>query len=86
MYELTKNLNDEKVRALQQGELVDWINESHTMVPGIYDNLPKKKEGEINIDDEYLVFATPIIEQQMLAAGVRLAKFLDDVMGKVAID
>lgn len=83
---ITKGLTEEKVRQIQEGTLVDWVNESHKLVPSIYENLPKKRDGEVLMNDEYVAFATPIIEQQMLYAGIRLAKFLNDTMGKVVVD
>ena len=83
--DLTKDLTPEKIRAIQAGDIYDWIDDSHKDVLSLYENLPKKKGGEIIITEEYVAFGTKIIEEQMLEAGLRLAKYLNDTMAKVVI-
>lgn len=84
--DLTNNLTDEKIIEIQNGNLLDWINDAHTNVQPIYKNLPSKKEGNHVINEEYVVFANNIIQKQMLEAGLRLAKYLNETMAKVVMN
>jgi len=85
VFELTKDLTDEKIKEIQEGSLLDWVNDSHQYVQGVYDQLPNKKDGKIVMNEEYVNYADAIIKEQMLEAGLRLAKYLNNTMGKVVI-
>ncbi len=84
--ELTQDLSQEKIDEIQSGGLFEWINDSHTDVNPIYENLKDKEDGIYVIDKEYEEFADKIIRQQMLEAGLRLAKYLNETMAKVVIN
>lgn len=84
--ELTKDLDEEDIAELQAGELTDWVEESHKIVNSLYENLPKeKKDKKIIINEDYIEFGTEIIEDQLLKAGLRLAKYLDEKIAKVTL-
>ena len=85
VYELTKDLTDEKVKSIQEGSLIDWIEDSHKHVAPIYSNLPKVKDGKVQMTEEYVKFGNEVISEQMLEAGVRLGKFLNDLVGKMVV-
>lgn len=86
VYELTKDLTKERIQHIQYGTLTDWINDSHKHVVPIYDRLPKPK-GEFHVlDQAYADYVSQVINEQMLEAGIRLAKYLDEIMGPVVID
>lgn len=83
--ELTKDLTPEKISKIQEGSLLDWVNESHQYVSSIYDQLPKEKKGTVMMNEDYVNYADKLIQEQMLEAGLRLAKYLNNIMGKVVI-
>lgn len=65
-----------KTRAgISQGTPDDWARETHQITSHIYDITP---EGT-NISYDYVAAASPIIEQQLLRAGIRLATLLNNI-------
>jgi len=75
--------------ALAGGTLSDWVEESHQLAKKIvYSVIPENlscagKVAEIiPIDDTYYTLAAPIVEHQVRKAGVRLARILNETIGK----
>lgn len=64
-----------KDRELQQGSVEEWFTETVELCHGIYKDLP---EGTKVSYDEVAKYA-PLIEQQLLKGGLRLAKILEEI-------
>ncbi len=62
-------------KLISQGTPDDWARETHQITRHVYDITP---EGT-NISYDYVAAATPIIEQQLLKAGIRLAALLNHI-------
>jgi hypothetical protein len=66
------------VRALERGTVVDWAMEGHRIsVKRVY-RLPRN--GRLGWD--YIAANRPIIDRQIAAAGVRLAKVLNEALAR----
>jgi len=59
---------------------VDWADESHGYVISTVYNFTTQN-GEAQIDQEYYATNLPIIYQRLIAAGVRLAQVLENILG-----
>ena len=68
-------LNKEEVAAVQAGEPRDWLLETHAICTEIYDFTP---EGT-KISYDYVAKYAPVIEQQFLRGGLRLARLLNEI-------
>jgi hypothetical protein len=62
-----------EIRALQEINVVHWATESRSYLPQIYNT------GGNKINDEYVDSSVPVIENQILKAGIRLAGVLNEV-------
>lgn len=67
---LSNTLSKQEIQAIQQTDVLKWMNESREYLPFIYD-FPKG-----NISTEYSTEAKPIIEKQLVKAGMRLTAIL----------
>lgn len=67
----TYSINE--IRALQHINVVNWSIDSRNNLVQIY------KTGGNKIYDEYVDSSVPLIENQILKAGIRLAGVLNDV-------
>jgi len=67
----TYSINE--IRAIQVVDVVYWATGSRTNLPQIY------KTGGHKITAEYVDSSVPIIENQILKAGIRLAGVLNEV-------
>ena len=63
------------MKAMGQGTLDDWAKETYALATQVYADTP---EGT-KISYDYVAKATPVIEQQLLKGGIRLAKILNDI-------
>jgi hypothetical protein len=77
------------VRAWEQGSIPDWVDESHRIARDVvYSPLPiaascaRKITGVIEIGPGYYTTAEPVIEIQIRKAGVRLARILNESLGR----
>jgi len=75
--------------AWEKGSVPDWIGESHQIARNVaYPLLPvasacsNKIAGVITIDQAYYSKAAPLIEIQIRKAGVRLARILNETLGR----
>ncbi|MEG0808346.1 MAG: S1/P1 nuclease [Alistipes sp.] len=66
---------DDEIVLIQAGELLDWVNETHAICEEVYANSP---EG-VKISYDYIDQYTPVIEQQFLRGGYRLARLLNEI-------
>ncbi len=67
----------EEKAAIAVGEPIDWLKESQEIATDIYINTPAKTKVSFNYVADY----TPVIEKRFLAAGLRLAKLLNEIYG-----
>ncbi|MFI3259250.1 MAG: S1/P1 nuclease [Rikenellaceae bacterium] len=58
-----------------EGNYEDWTNETHTLAVEIYRATP----SESRIYYDYMSHYTPIVEQQLLRGGLRLATILNEI-------
>jgi nuclease S1 len=69
------NLTTYKGHPAASGEVQDWANESHALAHKVaYDGL---KQGA-DLQDSYIKKALPLVRDQLLKAGIRLAKTVDE--------
>jgi len=68
-------LTDEQKLAMQEGSLEDWFYDSHLLANKIYS---MTKEGD-NLSYDYNYRTRSFVDEQLQKAGLRLAKFLDDL-------
>ena len=73
----------------EQGSISDWIAESHALARDkVYAPLPvaasctDKIAGVVAIGETYYASAAPVIEMQIRKAGVRLARVLNEALGR----
>ena len=64
-----------EVKAIAQGTPNDWIEETVELARDVYDNSPKN----VNLSYDYVSLYAPVIEQQFLKGGIRLAKLLEEI-------
>ncbi|MDE6231652.1 MAG: S1/P1 nuclease [Muribaculaceae bacterium] len=64
---------DQEAEILRQGNEHTWANETYDIVKQIYSETP----AETNIEYTYIAHWTPVIEQQLLKGGLRLADVLN---------
>ena len=62
---------------LSKGEATDWLNESHAIATEIYKATPEKRK----VSYDYIAYYAPVIEQRLLAGGLRLARILNEIYG-----
>jgi hypothetical protein len=70
-------LDSQPEGAFQDGSVVDWAMESHNIAKTAYVLPDDRKLGE-----DYYRANVPIVDQQLAKAGVRLAKLLNDALGR----
>ena len=73
----------------EKGSIPDWIGESHRLARDVvYPLLPvpgacsDKITGVVAIDGKYYSKAAPIVEMQIRKAGIRLARVLNESLGR----
>ena len=68
-------LNKQEKKKIQEGTLEDWLYDSHLVADQLY---AMTKPGE-NLSFHYFYKVSPILNNQLQKAGLRLAKFLNDL-------
>jgi hypothetical protein len=68
---LYKNLSKTEIAEIQKINIIDWMDDSRKLLPNAYDF----KDNKLGLD--YINKHTPIIEKQLLIAGLRLANVLN---------
>ena len=80
--EWSHQLNDycspERKVEIAKGTPEQWLIESHEVAKGIYIASPQGK----NLSYYYVNYYAPIIEERLLAGGLRLARLLTEIYGK----
>ncbi|WP_281298863.1 S1/P1 nuclease [Flavobacterium limnophilum] len=67
------NYSKNEIRAIQYTNVVNWATDTRAYLPQIY------KTGGNKINDDYVDACAPLIENQILKAGIRLAGVLNEV-------
>jgi len=62
---------------MQSGTVIDWMEDSRTLVKRLY----KETEVGDKLSYRYMYVYFPVVRQQLLKGGVRLAALLNDVLG-----
>ena len=68
-------LTDDEAALVQAGEPQDWLKETHAICVGIYEDSPEGTKISYDYVDKY----TPVIEQQLVRGGYRLARLLNEI-------
>lgn len=68
-------LNPKQCRAIVQGTPNDWIEECVTLADDVYRN----SATGANLSYDYVAQYAPVVEQQLLKGGLRLAALLEEV-------
>jgi hypothetical protein len=78
--ELAENMNEiskEQVAFLQEGTIVDWVNDTHKYAIEVYESA---EVGE-NLGYTYMYEYFGLTRSQLQKAGIRLAKVLNELFG-----
>lgn len=62
-------------KAIEQGTFDDWARETYEICKDIYDDTPEGTQ----VSYDYIAKYTPVVEQQLLKAGIRLARILNEI-------
>ncbi|WP_209331190.1 S1/P1 nuclease [Lunatimonas salinarum] len=73
---LNRRANANTVQKYQKASIEDWLREAVALRPIVYD-IPQ--DGRLSYGYDYVAF--PVIEERLLAAGLRLAGILNDIYG-----
>jgi hypothetical protein len=68
-------LNKNQVKTIQEGSLIDWVNDTHILTRQVYANV---KPGE-NLRYSYSYDNFETVRSQLQKAGIRLAKILNNI-------
>ncbi len=68
-------ISKQERKAMEQGTFDDWARETYEICQGIYEDTPEGSE----ISYDYIAKYTPLVEQQLLKAGIRLARVLNEI-------
>jgi len=71
----TEDLSKNQIRAIEKGELLDWVYESRAMAEDLYDGI----ENGDKLGYSYMYKNMPIVLKQLQKGGIRLAKILNDI-------
>ena len=69
------DMNKNRRKAIEAGDPLDWLKETAVLAADIYVNTPENQE----IPQSYVRKYTPVVEEQFLKAGYRLAGLLNKV-------
>jgi len=78
-----------EIRDWEKGSITEWLAESHRiagdfaypMLP-VASSCPRKISGVVEIGQTYYAQAAPLIEIQIRRAGIRLARVINESLGK----
>jgi hypothetical protein len=73
----TNTLTPQQINSIQQIDIVSWANGSRALLDQVYSIQGHK------MTEEYINTAYPIIEKQLLYAGLRLAAVLEKYFGNM---
>lgn len=70
-----EKLNKKQVESIQEGSIVDWVNDTHQLTKKVYANV---KPNE-NLRYKYSYDNLETVRSQLQKGGIRLAKLLNDL-------
>ena len=73
---IDRTLNKKQTQAIVSGEPLDWFNETVVLASYVYQNTPENQDLTQNDVKKY----TPVIEEQFLKSGYRLAEILNKIL------
>ena len=73
----TKKLSKQQLEAIQNGTVIDWMNESRTLCKEIYTSA----EASENLRYSYSYDYMETVRFQLQKGGIRLASLLNDIFG-----
>lgn len=73
----TKKLSRAQIKAIEAGEVIDWVYESGEMADELYDSV---EIGE-KLGYAYMYHYLPTVLKQLQKGGIRLAKILNEIYG-----
>jgi nuclease S1 len=81
---LARSLTNSEARRFRRGTVRDWTEEAHRAARSVYAKLPAAgdRAGPLELDDSYGAAVLPLLDEQLLRAGVRLAAALDSALAK----
>ncbi|WMI65458.1 S1/P1 nuclease [Aestuariibaculum sp. YM273] len=68
-------LSKKQIKAIQEGSIVDWVNETHDITKEVYASV----EPNENLRYRYSYNHFTTVRSQLQIAGIRLAKVLNDI-------
>jgi hypothetical protein len=74
-------LQGKDITALQRGKPADWASESHTAAVDVAYVVPE----DLKLGDAYYQRALPVVDQQLARAGLRLARVLNESLGRSVV-
>lgn len=74
----TKVKTESEINAIKNGTLLDWVHESQALAETVY----ASAEAEENLRYKYSYKFFPVVEDQMLKGGIRLAYLLEAIFSK----
>ncbi len=69
-------LSDKEIKAIQKGNVLDWIEETHQLTVEVYNDVKPND----NLKSEYSFKYLDVARLQMQKAGIRLAKVLNELL------
>ena len=73
------NLDDKEYGQWKKSTVLQWHEESRALLSSMYGQKSSIDAGDIG---KYLRFSRPIVDRQLLLAGIRLAALLDDIFSE----
>ena len=70
-------LTKAEVKMIQAAPLMTWVEESHDLVKGIYENTPAESRLSYNYREQYI----GLVRTQIQKGGLRLAAVLNEIFG-----
>ncbi len=67
--------SEKEIKQMQEGTPADWMEQTTLLSKKVYDKTP---EGA-NISYDYVTWADPILQEQLLKGGYRLASLLNEI-------
>jgi hypothetical protein len=81
---LARSLTNNDARRFRRGTVRDWTEEAQRAARSAYAKLPAPgdRTEPLELDDRYAAAVLPLLDEQLLRAGVRLAAALDSALAK----
>ncbi|WBX73105.1 S1/P1 nuclease [Tenacibaculum pacificus] len=70
-----KDLSKEQIKALQNGDVIDWMKDTHKLTKKVYGSV---KSGD-KLSYRYSYDYFPVVREQLQKGGLRLAKLLNEI-------